>query len=77
MREKHNTLPFTYDGWDGCGDEGDIQFYNVEFTEDFGPFKKGRRYNSVARMDSLGILAEYDEEGREGAKCNIRYTVAE
>lgn len=39
---------FTYDGWDEAGgDYGDVQFYKVEFTEDFGPIKKGERFDCV------------------------------
>lgn len=47
-RSKDKSFPFTYDGWDEAGgDYGDIQFYKVEFTEDFGPIKKGSKFDCV------------------------------
>lgn len=47
-RVQEKMFPFTYDGWDeACGDFGDIQFYKVEFTDDFGPIKKGSKFDCV------------------------------
>ena len=35
-RTSEKAFGFTYDGWDeGGGDFGGVQYYKVEFTEDF------------------------------------------
>lgn len=65
-RTQEKTFPLTYSGWDeGCGEYGDIQFYDVEFTDDFGPIKKGDRFNSVFIGHNDGVLACYAEVGEK------------
>lgn len=57
-RIKEKAFPFTYDGWDeACGDYGDIQFYNVEFVEDFGPIKTGDKFDCVVVYHCQGKIA--------------------
>jgi hypothetical protein len=47
-RTKERVFPFIFDGWDEAGGNyGDIQFSNVEFIEDFGPIKKGSKFDCV------------------------------
>lgn len=47
-RTTEKGFGFTYDGWDESGgDFGDVQFYKVEFTEDFGPIKAGEKFDCV------------------------------
>lgn len=47
-RTIEKAFGFTYNGWDEAGgDFGDVQFYKVEFTEDFGPIKKGEKFDCV------------------------------
>ena len=54
---KDKVFPFTYDGWDEAGgDFGDIQFYKVEFVEDFGDIKKGETFDCVVIYHSKGQL---------------------
>lgn len=56
-KTQEKTFPFKYNGWDeGCGDYGDIQYYDVEFTEDFGPIKKGQKFDCVFVEHDKGML---------------------
>jgi len=56
-RTQEKAFPFTYDGWDEAGgDYGDVQFYKVEFTEDFGPIKKGSKFDCVVVYHCEGKL---------------------
>ena len=56
-RTKEQLLPFTYDGWDeGGGDYGDIQFYKVEFVEDFGAAKVGDKFDCVTIYHKNGRM---------------------
>lgn len=41
-------LPFTYKDWSNCDNNGDMNFENVEMTEDFGPIKKGEKFEIVS-----------------------------
>ena len=48
-RNQENIFPITWARWDEAGgDYGDIIFYDVIFTEDFGPVKKDTHYDTVA-----------------------------
>lgn len=58
-------FPFSYSCWDDAGGYyGDIQFYDVKFTEDFGPIKKGEEFKSVlvehrnAKLHCYQIMGE-------------------
>ena len=56
------TIPFTWDGWD----KNDIlcnQYYNVEFTEDFGTFKKGEKFNNLSVDYGAGRIQTWNDEG--------------
>ena len=65
-RTQEKTFPLTYSGWDeGCGEYGDIQFYDVEFTDDFGPIKKGDKFDSVFIGHCTGTLACYVKDGKK------------
>lgn len=70
-RNIENAFGFTYDGWDeGGGDFGDVQFYKVEFTEDFGPIKSGEKFDGVCVEHSKArLIAQcYSEETGEMTK---------
>lgn len=57
-KTKEKVFPFEYDGWDESGgDYGDIVFYNVQFTDNFGPIKKGDKFDSVFVMHCLGVIS--------------------
>jgi len=61
------TIPFKWQGWDQC----DILFnfyMGVEFTEDFGVFKKGERFESISVDYSKGIIEAYEENGESVIK---------
>ncbi len=58
-KPKHNQLPFTFDGWDGAGEEGDWQFYQVEWIGDWGPLREGEKYDVVAVMLSTSEVQLY------------------
>lgn len=65
-RTQENIFPFTFQGWDEAGgDYGDITFYDPEFTEDFGPIKKGETFDSVTILYCKGILECYRTSGPE------------
>lgn len=64
-RNIENAFGFTYDGWDDAGgDFGDIQFYKVEFAEDFGPIKKGDKFDGVCieHKKARLIAQDFDKE---------------
>lgn len=47
---KHNLLPIefdTYESYDDC----DISYEGVIFTDDFGPFKRGMAFGTLACRD--------------------------
>jgi hypothetical protein len=58
------TLPIQVNGgWD----EIDVlfnQYYKIEFTEDFGAFKKGEKFDSLSINYGEGQIEAYDEEGK-------------
>lgn len=56
-KTQEKTFPFSYVEWDESGSEyGDIEFHDVEFTSDWGPIKKGERFNSVTVEYSKGRM---------------------
>lgn len=70
-RTTEKAFGFTYDGWDeGGGDFGDVQFYKVEFTENFGPIKAGEKFDSVCVEHSKArlIAQSFSEETGEPFK---------
>lgn len=70
-RTTEKAFGFTYDGWDeGGGDFGDVQFYKVEFTEEFGPIKKGDKFDGVCIEHNKArlIAQEFDKETGELTK---------
>jgi len=52
---------FTYEGWDGQ-DVLVLSFYDVEFVNDFGVFKKGDKFDSVCLDYKLGELTYFDDD---------------
>ena len=65
---KDSVFPFTYTDWDEAGgDYGDIQFYKVEFVEDFGDIKKGETFDCVviyhSKCQLVGITNGPMEDG--------------
>ena len=74
-RTQNEIFPLTYTGWDeACGDYGDISLYDVEFTENFGPIKKGDKFDSVYIGNCTGTLACYikDEKSNEDGATPIK-----
>lgn len=71
-RKPIDLIPATFTDWDeGGGDYGDIQFYQVEFTEEFGPWKKGQRVQALAFYLSKCLLREY-KDGEEVMSINVK-----
>lgn len=67
-RTTEKGFGFTYEGWDeGDGEFGDVQFYKVEFTEDFGPIMKGSKFDCVLveHCKARLIAMTNDAEGRQ------------
>jgi hypothetical protein len=73
LRTTDKVLPLTYGGWDMAGDYGEVQLYDVEFTDDFGPFKKGEKVENLLVSQSQGIIADYDDGGERLRTVNIKY----
>jgi len=56
-------FPISHIGWDeGCGDYGDIVFYNVTFNDNFGPIKKGDVFYSMFIEYCKGIISCYSSD---------------
>lgn len=64
------TIPFTWKGWDEQ-DQLIHSYYNVEFTEDFGVFKKDEKFSCITVDYSLGKIEVYNDEGTEIIKKQI------
>jgi hypothetical protein len=62
VMNKEKTIPFQWEGWDQH-DTLSMSFYNVEFLEDFGAFRKGEKFSSVSVDYGEGIIEGYDESG--------------
>jgi hypothetical protein len=56
------TLPIKWEAWDTAGGMGEVQFYDVEFTQDFGVFKKGQKVKCLYVSYQEGVLKEYEGE---------------
>lgn len=62
------TIPISWEeGWD-AQDTLCLSFYGVEFTNDFGVFKKGEKYKSISVSYGEGFVEAYNEEGTEVVK---------
>lgn len=58
-------LPITYHNWSqGGGNYGDITLHGAEFTEDFGPWKKGEMPYLLIFSFATGRISSYDDMGR-------------
>lgn len=74
---KEILIPFLWDGWDQI-EVNFMQFYNVDFYQDFGPFLKGENFSSVSVDYLKGILEAYSEDGKEVIKrCKFTATPCE
>lgn len=57
------TLPIKIlGGWDSV-DMLFNNYYDVEFTEDFGVFKSGDKFTSISVNYDKGVVEAYDENG--------------
>lgn len=61
-RVQETILPFSWDGWDQ-NEISDLQFYKVEFTDDFGVFSKGESHCAISVDYSKGEVTAYDYNG--------------
>lgn len=76
MRNTEKVLPITWDGWDEAGEPGNLQFYNVEFIRDFGPWKSGDKVSCLYLSMQNGILESYSDDGNSIDKtANIEFKV--
>lgn len=55
-------LPFNFDGWDDV-DTLAYNHYRAEFTEDFGEFQRGEKYECVNVDYANGVMEAYGEDG--------------
>ena len=62
------TIPISVSGgWDSV-DMLFNNYYDVEFTEDFGVFKAGERFKGVSVNYGDGLVEAYNEDGTEVIK---------
>ena len=66
-----DQLPFTYSGQNEIHKQLH-EFDDVEFTQDWGIFKKGEKYDSVDINTEDGELRAFDDEARQVAMQFIK-----
>jgi hypothetical protein len=63
MANIERTIPFSWEAWDKQ-DELFHTYYDVEFLEDFGEFKKGSKFTLIDVDYGRGVIEVYgDNEG--------------
>ena len=67
IRAKEEIIPIEWSGWDEFVILSNI-YYDVEFTEDFGEFKKGEKYRSAFVDYQKGLIEGYSDLGTEVVK---------
>jgi hypothetical protein len=73
---KQKVIPIIFDGWDN-DDPGDIQFYDVEFTADFGPWRKGETVDCLFISMTTGEVKQFDEDGMVVRETTVRFVAGE
>lgn len=63
-KKKEKILPITWNLWDRV-DTNALQFYDVEFIDDFGVFIKGENIECITVDFQNGIIESYNEDGTE------------
>lgn len=66
---------FDWEDWDEV-DVGVMQYYDVTFKQDFGPFKQGEQHSGVALSLTKCQLTAYDEDGNVLQQCSIKLVPA-
>lgn len=64
LRAKEEIIPFEWSGWDEVNILVNI-YYDVEFTENFGSFKKDEKFRSISVDCQKGLIEAYSEDGSE------------
>ena len=64
MANIEKTIPFTWERWD-LQDVLVHTYYEVEFVEDFGKFKKGEKFSSIDVYYDRGLIETYSDEEDE------------
>lgn len=62
LRAKEEIIPFEWSGWDEVSILMNI-YSDVEFTEDFGSFKKDEKFRSILVDYQKGLIEAYSEDG--------------
>jgi hypothetical protein len=57
---QHNLFPFTFNDFDAAGDD-QWQYYDVEWTMDFGAFARGEKCACLCVDMSTARIDQYDE----------------
>lgn len=73
---KQKVIPIIFDGWDN-DDPGDIQFYDAEFTADFGPWRKGETVGCLFISMTTGEVKQFDEDGMVVRETTVRFVAGE
>lgn len=72
-RIRDAVFPFTWCGWDG--DHECLINYDVIFEEDFGPWKKGMKLDSVSIQYDEGRIVQFDDAGKEVVSARFKAQV--
>lgn len=65
--KNEKLIPISWNAWDSI-DTLFNNYYDIEFTEDFGKFKKGEKYKTISIDYANGRIEAYDEEGENVVK---------
>lgn len=76
MQNQGKFLPITWEKHDGKGEYGYIEFYNVTFTDDFGPWKKDQKVDCLFLAVIEGKLQEYDTKNNLKTSFDIKIVPA-
>lgn len=76
-KKQERVLPITWEKWDHGGDVAELQFYNVKFTKDFGPFKKDDFVDTLWVSYLEGVVREYASDGDTLRETKIKCVAGE
>lgn len=71
---RHPMLPITYSSYDVDADY--MQFYEVKFEEDFGPYKKGEVVDAFSILFSEALACTYDEDNKRTRIVPVKIVTA-
>lgn len=70
-RTREAAFPFTWESWD-IVETTAMQFYRVEWEEDFGIFKKGDKHDCMSVSYGEGMIEVWSDDGNVIAKQQFK-----